>query len=71
MKILYGVVGEGMGHATRSRVILDHLSPDHEIMIVASGKAEDYLKRHFPDVVEIEGLRISYEKGAVDRSGIC
>ncbi|HUU01940.1 MAG TPA: MJ1255/VC2487 family glycosyltransferase [Myxococcota bacterium] len=68
MKILYGVVGEGMGHATRSRVILDHLSPDHEIMIVASGKAEDYLKRHFPDVVEIEGLRISYEKGAVDRS---
>ena len=25
MKILYGVVGEGMGHATRSSVILSHL----------------------------------------------
>jgi len=25
MRILYGVVGEGMGHAMRSRVILDHL----------------------------------------------
>ena len=25
MKILYGVVGEGMGHAMRSRVILEHL----------------------------------------------
>jgi len=26
MKILYGVVGEGMGHATRSHVILQHLT---------------------------------------------
>ena len=25
MRILYGVVGEGMGHATRSRVVLEHL----------------------------------------------
>ncbi|MGZ6077015.1 MAG: glycosyltransferase family protein, partial [Myxococcaceae bacterium] len=23
MRILYGVVGEGMGHATRSRVVLE------------------------------------------------
>jgi len=68
MKILYGVVGEGMGHATRSRVLLDHLRADHEILIVASGKAEAYLKRSFDKVVEIEGLRISYEQGAVDRS---
>ena len=27
MRILYGVVGEGMGHAMRSRVVLDHLDP--------------------------------------------
>ena len=25
MRILYGVVGEGMGHAMRSRVVIDHL----------------------------------------------
>ena len=25
MRILYGVVGEGMGHAMRSRVVLDEL----------------------------------------------
>ena len=24
MRILYGVTGEGMGHATRSKVILEH-----------------------------------------------
>ena len=26
MRILYGVVGEGMGHATRSKVVCEHLS---------------------------------------------
>jgi len=32
MKILYGVVGEGMGHAIRSRVVLDHLlATGHEV----------------------------------------
>ena len=25
MQILYGVPGEGMGHATRSKVIIEHL----------------------------------------------
>jgi len=25
MRLLYGVVGDGMGHATRSRVVITHL----------------------------------------------
>ena len=38
MKILYGVVGEGMGHAMRSRVVLEHLvAQGHEVEIMASG----------------------------------
>ena len=38
MKILYGVVGEGMGHAMRSRVILEHLlAHDHEVEIMRRG----------------------------------
>ncbi|MCC6749742.1 MAG: teichoic acid biosynthesis protein [Deltaproteobacteria bacterium] len=68
MKILYGVVGEGMGHATRSRVILNHLVQRHELQIVVSGRAHAYLKQHFPDVIEIEGLRMTYENNQVDRS---
>ena len=68
MKILYGVVGVGMGHATRSQVILDHLVRRHEVEIVVSGHAQDYLKRRFPNVVEIEGLRMSFENNRVDRS---
>src|SRR5687767_7766027 len=35
MRILYGVVGEGMGHATRSRVVLAHLlASGHEVKVV-------------------------------------
>ncbi|MCA1829757.1 MAG: teichoic acid biosynthesis protein, partial [Myxococcales bacterium] len=43
MRILYGVVGEGMGHAIRSRVILDELAKKHEVQVVVSGRAHDYL----------------------------
>jgi uncharacterized protein (TIGR00661 family) len=68
VKILYGVVGEGMGHATRSRVILDHLVKNHEVQIVVSGRAHEYLSRFFFNVVEIQGLRMTYENNAVDRS---
>lgn len=57
MKILYGVVGEGMGHAIRSRVILERLVADgHEVQIVASNRAHAYLAERFHDVREIWGL---------------
>lgn len=68
MHILYGVVGEGMGHATRSRVVIDHLvRRGHKVKIVVSGRAHAYLARFFPDVEEITGLRIVYEENAVKR----
>jgi len=68
MRILYGVVGEGMGHATRSKVVIDHLlEKKHKVKIVVSGRAYAFLKRHFPDVVEIKGLTIRYSDGAMDR----
>lgn len=68
MRILYGVTGEGMGHATRSKTIIAHLlSRGHEVKILVSGRAHDYLRRFFPDVEEIAGLRIIYEENAVKR----
>jgi uncharacterized protein (TIGR00661 family) len=45
MRILYGVVGEGMGHAIRSRTILDELVKKHEVQVVVSGRAHDYLAK--------------------------
>ncbi len=65
MKILYGVVGEGMGHATRSRVILDHLSKNHEVQVVVSGRAYEFLNARFPNVHKIWGYTLAYEDNAV------
>jgi uncharacterized protein (TIGR00661 family) len=68
MKILYGVVGEGMGHAMRSRVVLTHLvEQGHEIEIMASGRATDFLAKHFEGVNRIHGLHMIYEENRVRR----
>src|ERR1700723_590426 len=70
MRILYGVTGEGMGHATRSKVVCEHLvSRGHEGKIVVSGRAPAFLARSFPDVAEIKGLSIRYVDNAMDRDG--
>ncbi len=66
MKILYGVVGEGMGHAMRSRVILEHLiAQDHDVEIMASGRAVDFLAKRFAGVNKIHGLHMIYEENRV------
>lgn len=68
MRILYGVVGEGMGHAMRSRVVLEHLvGAGHEIEVMASGRAVEFLQRRFPEVHRIHGLHMIYEENRVRR----
>jgi uncharacterized protein (TIGR00661 family) len=70
MRILYGVVGEGMGHATRSKVVCEHLvASGHEVKIVVSGRAYALLAKTFRDVVEIKGLTIRYVDNKMDQSG--
>ena len=62
MRILYGVVGEGMGHAIRSRVVLEHLlAQGHEVEIMASSRAADLLGKRFAQVHRIHGLHMIYE----------
>lgn len=68
MRILYGVTGEGLGHAMRSRVIAQHLyTRGHEVKLAASGRAYDYLARYFPDVVRIPGFAMTYRDGQMSR----
>ncbi len=63
VKILYGVVGEGMGHAMRSRVVLEHLvAQKHEVEIMAAGRATDFLAKRFEGVNRIHGLHMIYEE---------
>ncbi|MHC4225458.1 MAG: glycosyltransferase family protein, partial [Planctomycetota bacterium] len=74
MRILYGVVGEGMGHAIRSRVVLERLAARHDVHVVVSGRAHDYLSQHLAAAAEpgegrasvhrIWGLSIVHAEGA-------
>lgn len=74
MKILYGVVGEGMGHATRSRAVLEHLlGQGHEIKVVVSGRAHKFLTERLAgrpklSVEEIHGLSLRYFGNRLDKS---
>lgn len=68
MRILYGVNGEGMGHATRSGVVIDHLlARGHDVRVVASGSAYRYLRERLPRVDEIFGPSFAMEEGEIQR----
>jgi len=71
MNILYGVPGEGMGHATRSKVIIDFLVKEgHDLRIVSSSRAFQFLNKEFPGkVIEIKGLHFAYENAKVSKTG--
>jgi uncharacterized protein (TIGR00661 family) len=69
MRILYGVTGEGLGHAMRSRVMAEYLrASGHEVKLVASARAYAYLQRSMPDVLPIPGFAMAYKDGEVSRS---
>lgn len=68
MKILYGVVGEGMGHAIRSKVVIEHLvGRGHQVEIMASGRATPFLAKHFEGVNEIHGLHMITQDNEIKR----
>ncbi|MEI6378962.1 MAG: MJ1255/VC2487 family glycosyltransferase [Candidatus Falkowbacteria bacterium] len=64
-KILYGVAGEGLGHAARSKVIIEYLqSSGHTVKVVSHDRGYSWLKRHFA-VEEIFGLSFTYSDNEV------
>lgn len=69
MNILYGVPGEGMGHATRSKVIIEHLiRKGHNLRVVASSRAFKFLDQAFPgQVIEIKGLHFAYKNAEISK----
>ncbi len=70
MRILYGVTGEGMGHAMRSRVVLDELAKRHEIQVVVSGRAADYLAQRASEVLSVQriwGYTLAYEENELKK----
>jgi uncharacterized protein (TIGR00661 family) len=63
-----------MGHATRSRVVIEHLlRAGHELRVVVSGRAHRFLTERlagYPNlnIQEIHGLTLSYFGNSLDRS---
>ena len=79
MRILYGVCGEGMGHATRTKVVVRHLvRRGHEVLVAASDQAFRFLSRSLSlplslpgdaggvRVIPIVGLGMRCAGGAMD-----
>ena len=69
MNILYGVPGEGLGHATRSKVVIAHLlARGHQVCVVSSSRAYKMLAAAFPGRVhEIRGFHLAYNGLAVSK----
>jgi uncharacterized protein (TIGR00661 family) len=74
MRLLYGVVGDGMGHATRSRVVIEHLlASGHDVHVLASSRAFGFLRDAFAgrggfEATEITGLHMVYRDNRVRRA---
>ncbi len=57
-RIVYGVSGEGFGHSSRARVVLEHLTKNgHEVKVVTYDRGVRHLGDDF-DIFETEGLHI-------------
>jgi uncharacterized protein (TIGR00661 family) len=71
MNILYGVPGEGMGHATRSKMVIDFLlSEGYNVQVVSSARAYTFLHGHFGERVhEIKGFHFAYKNAEVSKMG--
>ena len=59
-----------MGHATRSKVVIQHLlDSGHSVRVATSDRAFELLEKAFPGCCfRIEGLHLKYERGTVDKS---
>lgn len=68
MRILYGIVGDGLGHAIRSAVVIERLlSEGHDVHIVASGRATPYLQERFGEISQIWGLSMVLKDNEVSK----
>ncbi len=64
-RIFWGVMGEGLGHVTRTLAVIEHL-PECEVHIFTSGQALAYLAgTAYPHLHAIEGLMFRYRNGRV------
>ena len=62
MRILYGVHGYGLGHATRASSVLPSLSARNQVLVVAGGQARTELERSC-SVFPVPSLEFHHRRG--------
>lgn len=71
-RILYSMAGEGRGHATRVRTIVEALRHEHELILLASDEAYEFLASKYSSATSnvfirrIPGLRFHYSRGRLN-----
>jgi uncharacterized protein (TIGR00661 family) len=77
-KIFFSLAGEGRGHATRVRAVIEELRRDHELFVFAPGVAYELLAAAYRttpgvSVHPVPGLRFHYRNQRLDyfRSLVC
>lgn len=62
-KIFYGVLGEGLGHATRTQAFVEYFRNQYEIHIFTSKDAYSFFKKmNYPYLHEIKSIDFSFNK---------
>ena len=65
IRVIYGISGEGSGHAIRSREVIRHLiRRGSQVRVVTFGRAYDILQSEFAPL-KIFGLRLDYRDNAI------
>ncbi len=58
-KIIYGLPSIGMGHAVRSKTVIQHLEKKHTVLVLTSGTSYNYLKKHVKNIYKVPGLELA------------
>lgn len=63
-KILFAPLNWGLGHASRSAKLIDHLKESNSITIASDGNALEWLRKEFPELpsLELPELNMKYSK---------
>lgn len=62
MRILYGVCGEGFGHSSRAKEIINYLkSKNHKVLVLTYGQAYQILKP-ITQTIKVHGIHLTFKK---------
>ncbi|MFW5852645.1 MAG: glycosyltransferase family protein, partial [Nanoarchaeota archaeon] len=65
-KIIYGIQSDGLGHYSRSKLVIDHLlKKGHEVKVITSDRPYNLMKDKY-DVEFIERINFIYEQNRVN-----